>query len=65
MILQTDVFYNFVEANYTPFAEQEGVTLSSAYEMYKQYCDDSLVDFKLAKYKFREELKTTLRTLTK
>lgn len=57
MILQTDVFYNFVEANYTPFAEQEGVTLSSAYEMYKQYCDDSLVDFKLAKYKFREELK--------
>lgn len=61
MILQTDVFYNFVEANYTPFSEQEGVTLSSAYEMYKQYCDDSLVDFKLPRYKFREELKNYFR----
>ena len=57
MMLKTDVFYNFVEAHYPIFKEEDGVTLKSAYEMYKQYCDDSLVDFKLAKYKFREELK--------
>ena len=57
MILQTDVFYNFVEANFDIFKEQDETTLTAAYEMYKQYCDESLVDYKLARYKFREELK--------
>ena len=57
MILQTDVFFNFVESNYHIFKEQDTVTLSQAYDMYKQYCDEALVDFKLAKHKFREELK--------
>lgn len=57
MILQTDVFFNFVEENFDTFKEQDGCTLKQAYEMYKTYCDASLVEFKLAKYKFREELK--------
>lgn len=57
MILQTDVFFNFVESNYYTFKEQDGVTLSQAYDMYKTYCDESLVDFKLPRHKFREELK--------
>ena len=57
MILQTDVFFNFVENYYYTFKEQDSTTLSQAYEMYKQYCDDSMVDFKLARHKFREELK--------
>ena len=57
MILQTDVFFNFVESNYHVFKEQDNVTLSQAYDMYKQYCDEALVDFKLARHKFREELK--------
>lgn len=57
MMLQTDVFYNFIEAHYDYFRENEGITLSHAHDMYKQYCDDALVDFKLPRYKFREELK--------
>ena len=57
MMLQTDVFYNFVEGSYFVFKEQDGVTLSQAYEMYKQYCDDSLVEYRTPKYRFREELK--------
>lgn len=57
MILQTDVFFNFVEANYYVFKKQEGVTLQQAYTMYKEYCDDALVEFKMPMYKFREELK--------
>jgi energy-coupling factor transporter ATP-binding protein EcfA2 len=57
MMLQTDVFFNFVEANYYTFKEQDGVTLSQAYEMYKAYCDEALVEFKVPKHKFREELK--------
>ena len=57
MILQTDVFFNYIEANYDLFRVQDGVTLSQAYELYKQYCDESMVDFKLPRHKFREELK--------
>ena len=57
MMLQTDVFFNFVETNYYVFKEQDGVSLSQAYDMYKSYCDDSLVEYKSPRYKFREELK--------
>lgn len=57
MMFTTDVFFNFVEAHYHTFKEQGGVTLNQAYQMYKTYCDDSMLEFKLAKYKFREELK--------
>ena len=62
MIFQTDVFFNFVEANYYLFKEQDGCSLSQAYDIYKQYCDESLVDFKLPRYKFREELKNYFET---
>jgi len=61
MILQTDVFFNFIEANYFTFKEQDGASLKQAYDMYKAYCEDSLVDFKLPRYKFREELKNYFR----
>lgn len=58
MILQTDVFYNYVEASYQTFKENDGVSLTAAYEMYKAYCDEALVEFKMPRYKFREELKS-------
>ncbi len=57
MIFQTDVFFNFVESYFDTFVEQGGATLSQAYDMYKRYCDDALVEFKLPLHKFREELK--------
>lgn len=57
MILQTDTFFNFVESNYYLFKEQDGISLSQAYEMYKVYCDEALIDFKLPRHKFREEFK--------
>jgi energy-coupling factor transporter ATP-binding protein EcfA2 len=62
MILQTDVFFNFVESNYHVFREQEGITLTQAYEMYKTYCDEALVEFKTPRHKFREELKNYFGT---
>lgn len=61
MILQTDVFFNFVESNYFTFNEEDSVTLVRAYDMYKTYCDEALVDFKLPRHKFREELKNYFR----
>ena len=57
MMFKTDVFFNFVEDSYLVFADQNGVSLKQAYEMYKAYCDESKTEFVLPKYKFREELK--------
>ena len=57
MMFQTDFFFNFVEENFGFFCENEYVTLTQAYELYKQYCDSSDIDKRLPKYRFREELK--------
>jgi hypothetical protein len=64
MMYQTDIFFNFIESNYYFFKEQDGVSLSQAYDMYKRYCDDALVEFKLARHKFREELKSYFRSFS-
>lgn len=61
MVLQTDMFYNFVEANYFTFKEQDSCLLKQAYSMYKEYCEESAVDYRLPMYKFREELKNYFR----
>ena len=57
MMLNTDVFYNFIESIYYTLERQDGITLTQAYDLYKEYCEDSNVEYKLAKYRFREELK--------
>ena len=57
MMYETDVFYNFVEENYDEFKRADEVTLKRAYCMYKEYCDEASVEFKLPMYKFRTELK--------
>ena len=57
MMLQTDVFYNFIESNVTLFIRQNGTSLNQAYELYKLYCEDSLVEYKLPRHRFRDELK--------
>ena len=40
MMYKTDVFFNFVEDNYLVFKEEDGVSLSQSYAMYKTYCDE-------------------------
>lgn len=62
MMFKTDIFFNFIEENYLTFSEEDGVTLKQAYDMYKTYCDESLIDRKLPRYKFKEELKSYFRS---
>jgi hypothetical protein len=57
MMLQTDVFFNFIEYHWDVFKEQDGTTLAQAYQLYKQYCSEGTIDKILPMYKFREELK--------
>ena len=57
MMLQTDIFFNFIEAHYDVFKAQDGITLRQAYSLYKEYCAESGIERPLPQYKMREELR--------
>lgn len=57
MMLQTDVFYNFVEAHFDIFKTKDGVTLKQAWALYKTFCTETGIPKMLPQYKLREELK--------
>ena len=57
MMLQTDIFFNFIEAYYDVFKSQNYVTLKQAYGLYKEFCSDSGIERPLPQYKVREELR--------
>jgi energy-coupling factor transporter ATP-binding protein EcfA2 len=57
MMLQTDVFFNYIEAYYDLFKSQNYTTIKQAYALYKEYCLESGIDRPLPQYKFREELR--------
>lgn len=57
MMLQTDVFYNYVEACFDVFKADDGVTLKKAWSLYKEYCAETGIEKMLPQYKLREELK--------
>ena len=57
MMLQTDVFFNFIEAFYDTFSNNGGTTLRGSYNLYKEYCKDTNIEYVMPQYKFREEMK--------
>lgn len=57
MLGASNDFYNFVIDSYRVFKEEDGTTLTSAWEMYKTYCDDAKVSFPFSKRVFKEELR--------
>lgn len=57
MMLQTDFFFNYIEAYYDIFKAQDGTTLKQAYGLYKEFCEESGIEKKMARHKFREELR--------
>jgi hypothetical protein len=64
MMFQTDVFFNFVEAHFDVFKSQGEVTLKQAYALYKEYCNETGLDFVMPQYRFRDELKNYFREFT-
>ena len=56
MMFKTDAFFNFIDFHYLIFSRDDGVSLKNAYDMYKDYCENSGIQ-RLPMYKFREELK--------
>lgn len=57
MMLQTDIFFNYVEAHFDIFTLEDGISLKRAYTLYKEFCADTGIDKVMPQYKFREELR--------
>lgn len=62
MQYETDIFFNFVEENFYLFKQQDGVTLSQAWDLYKKFCDETSIEYMLPRHKFREELKNYFKS---
>jgi len=58
MMYQTDAFFNFIESYYDIFKADDGAALKPAFALYKEFCVDAGVEFKLPMMKFREELRS-------
>jgi hypothetical protein len=57
MMLQTDLFFNFIEAYFDVFKSQNQTTLKQAYGLYKEFCLENNIDKPRPQYKIREELR--------
>jgi energy-coupling factor transporter ATP-binding protein EcfA2 len=57
MMSQTDMFFNFIEAYFDIFKEQDSTTLKQAWAMYKEYCTEAALEYKMTQPRLREELK--------
>jgi hypothetical protein len=57
MMLQTNVFLNFVDEHHDVFKSQDSTTLKQSWELYKIYCDEWKIPYPLQRIRFREELK--------
>lgn len=57
MMMETDVFFNYVEYHFDIFESQDGVTLKQAWNLWKEWMDETRTKWDMPYHKFREELK--------
>ena len=57
MLEASNDFYNFIMDSYRVFKKEDGTTAKAAWEMYKQYCEDSKIPYPYTRRLFIEELK--------
>lgn len=56
MMMLTDTFYNFIEANFDIFKANDAIKLKQIWEMYKEYCDEMNITKRLQYHEVRDEL---------
>ena len=57
MMDMTDPFFAFIEDVYPTLVGKNFISLKSAYAMYKEYCEDSKIEYPFNKQRFKQELK--------
>lgn len=65
MMYRTDHFFNFMEDKIPIFVQNGGVTANELWAMYKDWCDDSGVDFKKKRFEVIDEAKNYFRNYEK
>lgn len=61
MMGESNDFYNFILDSYTVFCKEDGITLKSAWEMYKNYCDEAKITYIFTRRVFKSELMNYFR----
>lgn len=56
MMMLTDTFYNFIEANFDIFKSEKHIKLKRIWEMYKEYCEEMNIVKRLQYHEVRDEL---------
>lgn len=57
MMMRTNAFFNFVDEYHYEFTREDYITLSRAWKLYNEYCENSNIPYKMKKYVFRDEFK--------
>lgn len=61
MMSASNDFYNYILDCWSVLIEDNGITLKSAWERYKLYCDEAKVNYPMSQRIFKEELKNYFR----
>lgn len=61
MLGASNDFYNFIADSFRVFKKNDGATLKTAWEMYKNYCEEARVPYPFSQRTFKEELKNYFR----
>jgi hypothetical protein len=56
MMYETDVMFNYIESIYDFLYVNDGIALDKAWQLYKEFCEDSLIRHKMQRHQFRTEL---------
>ena len=65
MMEASNDFFNFMLDSYMVFAEQDGVSLKTAWTMYKNYVEEAKVPYPMQQMVFKEELKAYFNEVLK
>lgn len=61
MMMRTNVFFNFIDEHVLDFTREDWVSLTTAWKLYKHWCDDSGIQRPMTRQAFRDELKYYFR----
>lgn len=61
MMMLTDTFYNFIEAHFDILKAQDGIQVKHAWDLYKQYCEETNITKRLQYHEVRDELGSYFR----
>lgn len=61
MMYRTNIFFNFMDEYYLEFVRDDMTTLSKAWSLYKQWCEETGITRRLPRHEFRDELKNYWR----